>query len=108
MRAILVLASILVMGCYRTPDLAPGADVVALTFSQEAVRGCASKGLIRANDGRGGLFYKGAARTAVERKLKNEAREKGATVVLLAEMKNGFWGSSGQGEAFSCSPNSNS
>ena len=98
----LVLASFLVMGCYRTPGLSPGADAVALTFSQEAVRGCTSKGLLRANDGRGGLFYKGAARTAVERKMKNEARQKGATVVLLAELKNGFWGSSAQGEAFAC------
>ncbi|MBX9857414.1 MAG: hypothetical protein K2Y26_17925 [Gemmatimonadaceae bacterium] len=100
----LVLTSILAMGCYRTPHLVPGADAVVLTFSQEAVRGCTSKGLLRASDGRGGLLYKGAARTAVERKLKNEGRQKGATVVLLAEMKNGFWGSSAQGEAFACAP----
>lgn len=94
--------SLLLGGCYRTPPLAAAAEPVRLTYAQEQVRGCESKGPLKASDGRGGLFGKGAAAKAVDHKLRNEAAGRGANVILLVSLKNGFWGSSGQGEAFAC------
>jgi hypothetical protein len=66
------------------------------------VRGCQSKKLVSTKDRQGGLFGQGIAKRNVEINMKNAARERGANVIFIAKLTNGYWGSSGQGEAFAC------
>lgn len=106
MRAVLNLAGALVAaavlgGCYRS-TLAPQAETVRLTYTAEQVRGCESKGVIATKDRQGGLFGQGIAAKNVDINMKNAARERGANTILIASLKNGYWGSSAQGEAFRC------
>jgi hypothetical protein len=101
MRWILGVVVLGVVGCGK-PTLTPAAESVRFTTTETQVAGCTSKGLVRAKDGRGGLVAKGIAWRAVERKLREESSLLRANVVLLKVQRNGFWGSEGAGEAFSC------
>jgi hypothetical protein len=72
------------------------------TIAAEQVRGCVSRGIVQTQDRQGGLFGQGIAKRNVEINVKNEALKKGANVVYLSALKNGFWGSGATGEAFAC------
>ncbi len=101
MKGIVVAAAAALSGCYRS-KLAPEAEAVRLTFTADQVRGCESKGLVSTKDRQGGLFGQGTAKRNVEINLKNAAKARGANVIFIAKLTNGYWGSSGQGEAFAC------
>jgi hypothetical protein len=100
MAQVLVAATVL-GACYRS-TLAPQAETVRLTYTADQVRGCESKGVIATKDRQGGLFGQGVAAKNIEINLRNAARHRGANTVLVAARTNGYWGSSAQGEAFSC------
>lgn len=87
--------------CVRT-SVVPGAESVRVTSVEDAVKGCVSKGIITERDRQGGLFAQGTAAKNVDARLKNAAAAKGANVLLLIQSKSGYWGSSGQAEAFQC------
>lgn len=97
---ILVAAGVL-GGCAK-PALAPEVEAVRLTYTESQIAACESRGLIEASDRNGGFFYKGRARRAVERSMKERAYRKGGTMVFVRTFSNGFNGSKAMGEAFSC------
>jgi hypothetical protein len=92
MRTVFHLAAVLVAagmlgGCGK-PQIAPEVEAVRLTYTESQIASCTSRGLLQASNRNGGFFYKGMARRAVERSLKEQAHRKGGTLVYVRTFDN--------------------
>lgn len=95
------IAALLVGGCVT--DLVRGAESVRITTNADVVKACKYIGAVRAKDRmNGGVLGEDTARENTDRRLKNQAAEMGANVVHLQMADYGYFGASGQGEAYLC------
>lgn len=103
-RAAIAIAATALASCVTT-KLNERSASVQITANAEAVRGCRYVGEVHAADRmNGGLFGQDAAEENTYRRMRNQAAELGASIVLLHRAETGYNGASARGEAYACKP----
>lgn len=101
MKNLIPLAVLLVLaGC---TSLTPAGQQVRVTENDTVVQGCEYLGSVRASDRlNGGLVGAATAENNVEKRLQNQAAEKGGDTVLMKVHDAGMSGASARGEVYRC------
>jgi uncharacterized lipoprotein YmbA len=101
MKNLLPLAALLALTACTS--LTPAGQQVRVTENDTVVQGCQYLGSVRASDRlNGGLVGASTAETNVEKRLQNQAAEKGGDTVLMKVHDAGTSGASARGEVYRC------
>lgn len=99
-KLVAIVALVSLAGC---TSLTPAGQQVRVTENDTVVQGCEYLGSVRASDRlNGGLVGASTAENNVEKRLQNQAAEKGGDTVLMKVHDAGMSGASARGEVYRC------
>ncbi len=99
-KALVAVLCVVTISC---ASVTPAGEKIRITTNPAAVEDCEYIGEVKGKDRMwGGWAGQGAAENNAHKRLKNNAAEMGANVVLLVTDDTGFSGSIKRGEAYRC------